>query len=535
MNTARSTVLLLPRRPMPLARAAALLGAAVLAGTASAQRTADEVVAGARAALGWDRLAGTDAAIRVRGEARFLGTDAEQTVLFDGHGRFVQELAGPLSQANGTDGKTAWVRDWTGTARVLALGDLANADASTLLQTGGWTAAGDLLRFELAPADGEDGAGDDAIELAFEHADGVLVGTIRLDPETLRARTAVFGTDDTRVEWRFEDYRDHGGFVFPHLVELVSSGMTQSLAVASVERVPDVPPAAWAPRAEPPDDVRFDPDVPAALETKRAPTGHLLVHPTVNGEDLGWFIFDSGAGTNCISTAVVDALSEGPIGEIGARGIGGTVPSSFWRADELALGPVTVDDPIFLGLDLAFLEPHLGVPVGGILGYELLSRCAVELDMQGAAIAVFDPARYELPAGGRWEDVVLHSRHPCVRASFEGRDGVFKIDTGAAGDTVTFHYQVVHDLDLTAGRETTAGRAGGVGGFVGTRTGQLESFVLGGHEFRPLPASFALEDKGAFSDDYVWGNIGGKLLEPFRLLVFDYPQARIGFVPREAR
>jgi len=94
------------------------------------------------------------------------------------------------------------------------------------------------------------------------------------------------------------------------------------------------------------------------------------------------------------------------------------------------------------------------------------------------------------------------------------------------------HYRVVQDLDLTSGRETTMAMAGGVGGQVGTRIGKLASFRLGGHDFSAITAGFALEDKGAFADDYVWGNIGGKLLEPFRL-VFDYPHGRIGFVLRE--
>jgi hypothetical protein len=204
----------------------------------------------------------------------------------------------------------------------------------------------------------------------------------------------------------------------------------------------------------------------------------------------------------------------------------------------MELGALTLSDPIFMGLDLAFLEPHFGVPVAGILGYELLTRCVAELDMQAASIALHDPAAYSLPPTGRWEEALLYSRQPCVRASFEERgvlqEGVFKIDTGAAGDTVTFHYQVVHDLALTEGRSTRAGTAGGVGGLVGTRVGELTSFRLGGHDFGAVPASFTLEDKGAFSDDYVWGNIGGKLLEPFRL-VFDYPRGRVGFVPRTDR
>ncbi len=55
---------------------------------------------------------------------------------------------------------------------------------------------------------------------------------------------------------------------------------------------------------------------------------------------------------------------------------------------------------------------------------------------------------------------------------------------------------------------------------------------IGGRELGPMSASFALEDTGAFADDYTAGNIGGKLLEPFQM-VFDYPGGRVGFVPRE--
>jgi hypothetical protein len=169
-----------------------------------------------------------------------------------------------------------------------------------------------------------------------------------------------------------------------------------------------------------------------------------------------------------------------------------------------------------------------------VSGVELLARCVVEVDMVADSISLFDPATYALPDSGRWEEALLYGRQPCVRARFEEREGVFKIDTGAADDTVTFHYQVVKDLELTKDRATKPGKAGGVGGTVRTLVGELASFTLGGHEFLALPASFTLEDKGAFSDDYVWGNIGGKLLEPFRI-AFDYPSGRLGFIPREQR
>jgi hypothetical protein len=500
--------------------------AALLACSAPvAAQTAAEVVAEAARALGWDRLAGTRAAVRVEGTARLLGTDATHALLFDGAGRFVERFEGPLPQQSGCDGVTAWTRDWTDTPRELVLGDRADAELAALLRTGRWTAVGPRVALELVELT------DDEIVLAFTHADGVVSGTIRLDPATHLPRAATHGSGATPTTWAFADWRDHDGFHFPGRVEYVQEGAPQRLETRTVQHLATVADAEFAPRLAMPDDVRFDPDLPAALEVKRVPTGHLLVRTSLDGADAGWFIFDTGAGTMCVSDAFGRERLAGPVGEIGARGMGGTVKAGFWRADELRLGPLVLEDPVFIGLDLAFLEPHFGVPVAGIIGYELLARCVAELDLAEARIALFDPRTYALPAGGAWEPVQLHGRQPLVRARFEQHEGLFRIDTGAADDTVTFHYQVVQDLELLRGRETQRGMAGGVGGGVATRVGRLASFHLGGHEFTALAASFVVEDKGALSDDHVFGNVGGKLLAPFRL-AFDYPGRRLGFVPR---
>lgn len=527
------------RHLQPVSRASALLflltacGATNTADTTSAvtvpaaeTATTKHVLADARRALGWDALAASGGAVRIVGRARALGESSEQQVLFDGAGRYVESNDGPMGTSGGTDGSVTWTRDWSDTPRVLVLGDRAGTDLEHLFTSGAWTLDRGTLRFEPSVR-----RESDEIVLDFAHADGVIRGSIRLDAATHRARSATYSSDGTPTRWRFDDYADHAGFVFPSHVEGEHGGHVQTLDATRVERVEHVTASEFAPRIEPPRDARFDASIAPALEVKAARTGHLLIHPLIDGQDLGWFIFDSGAGTNCIANEVTEGLGSQPFGEIEARGVGGSVPARFWRARELRLGPLTIEGPRFMGLDLAFLEPHFGVPVGGILGYELLARCVAEFDMQAGAISIHDPRSYVLPDGGAWEEVLVYTRHPCVRARFEEHEGVFNIDTGAAGDTVTFHYQTVADLGLVTGRETEPETAGGVGGSVEVRTGELANFRLGGRDFGAVPVSFALEDKGAFADDYVAGNIGGKLLEPFRI-VFDYPGDRIGFVPR---
>ena len=184
-------------------------------------------------------------------------------------------------------------------------------------------------------------------------------------------------------------------------------------------------------------------------------------------------------------------------------------------------------------LILCAQDAALPWPEDGALwfGYELLARCTAEFEQSTPHIALFEPRSYLLPGDAAWEQVVLFGRHPCVQATVEGHEGIFKIDTGAAGDTVTMHAPVVAELALLEDRKTRSGRAGGVGGSVPIREGELSSFVLGGREFGAIPASFAVEHEGVFANPYVWGNLGGRLFEPF-VLIFDYPHRRIGFVQK---
>ena len=506
--------------------------------TAQAAATAPDVTGtlqSVREALGWDELQGRGGLIRVTGSAHMLGTEARQVDLFDSAGRFVQSFDGELGSSTGFDGATAWNVDWNRTPRVLELGNRDSSLFRAALLSGFWTTNPDWLSF------GDVSHAGDELRLEFVHANGALAGSVRLDPESFLPVAITWRSGDADSHCTFGSFEERDGFRFPRSIALKRGAIEQSFELESLEwlaspaagdSADDSEGEAWcAPRLEAPNDTRFDPDAPAALEVERVPSGHLLVRPRLNGKDLGWFIFDTGAGTNCIAREVADELGGEPFGEVAAQGIGGTVTTSFRRAERVTLGPLTIDEVVFMELELGFLSEAFGVPIGGIVGYELISRCAVEYDQAESAIALHDPATYELPEGARWEEVLLLDRHPNVVATFEGREAVFKIDTGAAGDTVSLYHGAVEAGALLEGRETVPGQAGGVGGHVPIRVGEVSSFVFGGREVGPFEASFATQDKGAFSNDYVWGHVGGLVLAEF-VLVFDYGNKRLGFVPK---
>ena len=199
----------------------------------------------------------------------------------------------------------------------------------------------------------------------------------------------------------------------------------------------------------------------------------MLVHPLVDGTDVGWFIFDSGADSMCIDTRAADRLQLPVFGKIGVGGSAGSEFLRFRRGHSFQLGPVAITGFTYLELDLAPYESFAGVPLGGVIGYDLIARVVAEMDFANERISLYDPGEYDL-RDGKWHDFVFCSRSPTIRATFEGdREGLFAIDTASNG-TVAFHTSAQMKLRPLIERADGRGSMGGVGGTQPTVTGPVD-------------------------------------------------------------
>ena len=97
-----------------------------------------------------------------------------------------------------------------------------------------------------------------------------------------------------------------------------------------------------------------------------------------------------------ISTPVAEEMGLAVIGSTPVMGVGGIVDGSIFRAGSIAIGPLTMDEPLLIGVDLSPFEPVFGVKLGGIIGYGMFSHCVVEYDIAGPTIVLHDPTDYEL-------------------------------------------------------------------------------------------------------------------------------------------
>lgn len=492
--------------------------------------SADDIIQRVRQTTGISAGKIPAAGLQMTGKGAFAGMPAKHQLLFNRDGHFVQSVSSRLQTAHGFDGKEAWTKDIAGEQRILDLSERGNMILNGLVMTSLWLDPQSGIAFTLRP----DGLKDGVYTLQFKHGSTGTAGEVRVDSaswQPLDCTVTVAGRKQTTT-WsgviEFERMK------FPkRITSRGADAESEHFEIESIQPAPTFVRNPYEALSATPDDTVFDDSQPAEITVKRAKTGHLLVKPKVNGKDVGWFIFDSGAGANVLANSVIRELNLETFGSLPAVGVGGTVKTAFSRPESISLGRATFKEPLVVGLDLAFLDPHMGEHIGGIIGYGSLYRCIVEADMERGTVALFNPKTYDQSrVGDRWQRLYQLSRISCIEAEFEGHKGIFKLDTGAGASTVTIHAPIVEKFKLLDGRETTESSMGGVGSQVKVRQGKLKYFELAGHRVDDVTADFATENKGAFSSTDTMGNIGGAMVKPFKI-VFDYQNKRIAFVKRD--
>lgn len=509
--------------PRPFLAALALVAAAA---PLAAADELEELLARGREAVcleAWEGLP-HGLALVGEGESNRLAGAARLVIARDGccAGSIDSRLPGSW----GWDGQRAWRVDHAGLVRELALTDL---DADLLvawISAGLWCDPDGPLHVDLPAEPAE------APSLWLSVPGSELEGRLELDPETYLPAVFRWESRGEQPQVEFGAWDASAGLRVPR--EIHSSlplGEAQHLVVSAVEAVEPPEQPFALPRAVP-RDVRFHADRPAALETRRVSSGQILVRARVDGAEQAWFILDTGAGAMVIDPAVADGLEMERFGYVAAVGVAGSAEAAFRQGVSVEAGPLEIANPIFVELELGFLESYFGVPVAGILGYDLFARAVVSIELELPSVELFDPRDFE-PDGVEWSELSLAGGTPAVRGRFEGdREGLFMLDTGMSG-AVTFEAAVVVELDLLADRELGSGMIGGVGGFAPVKTGALQWFELGGHRFEQVQATFELEDSGAVEGRELTGTIGSELLDQLRV-VFDYSRARVAFVERAA-
>ena len=389
--------------------------------------------------------------------------------------------------------------------------------------TGYWLTKNAPLKISPGPE-----RSDGRIALIVKHRQGSLPFEVLLDANRELPISVKTATGIPMTVWQFENHHDFNGWPIAGTIRLLKGGREfLKLELDEPKALSDR--KVWA-KPQPTSKFAFDGNVAKKLQTRNDGQGYLFVRPIINGQQLGWFLFDTGAPATILGTSAVRQLGLAGLGQTQSTGVGGNASIQIHRVDSIQLGPVTVGPVSMASMNVQRLGWR-NLPIEGIIGSDILHSVVVEYEIASSTIQFHDPAEYQLPENTKWQRISLSEGKPIVVAKFEGHEGDFLIDT-AAGGTLSMSKHLVDRLDLLRKRKTRSAQTAGVGGRVTMRRGQIASLSFGGKPYKNVTTLFSVANQGSYAHPYPDGIIGINLLDDYRL-VFELSKKRMAFLGRQ--
>ena len=226
----------------------------------------------------------------------------------------------------------------------------------------------------------------------------------------------------------------------------------------------------------------------------------IIVSVRLNGADTLHLIVDTGVGHTILTDP--HALQKHPpmlarkIKLVGA-GDGDTLTASVAVENTMSLGGVRIDhhNVIILDEDVLKLSEYAGMPIHGIVGYELFANFVVTIDFQLREITLIQPDKYHYHTryGDRYPIVIQDQKaYTDVVSVFRGAQSVplrVVLDTGAGQALMLDRFHQVTTLPLPDKMMRVQLGRGLNGGITGD-LGRLPKVCFGRFELVDMLVSF---------------------------------------------
>jgi len=260
---------------------------------------------------------------------------------------------------------------------------------------------------------------------------------------------------------------------------------------------------------------------------------NLIVIPLeVNGAKLS-FILDSGVSKPILfNLSGQDSIQLKNVKEITIRGLGEGEPIKALSSEGNSFrlkGVVNKQQQLYVVLDREMnFSPTLGIPIHGIIGYELFRDFVVEVNYNSQIIEFHDPARYKQKPDRKSQTLPLTviNNKPYIdgKVCVEGEDHVpvrLLVDTGSS-DAVWLFPDSEKGLEVPLKHYDDYLGKGLSGNIFGKRT-MVNLLRIGEYSFKDAKAAFP--DMKSFSALKALGSrngtIGGEMLRRFNI-IFNY-------------
>jgi predicted aspartyl protease len=437
------------------------------------------------------------------------------------------EQAGPIGEATGFDGKVPWQRDISGADTPQMGGDRVEVAVN---------AAYRLANLWWRPDEGGAAIRYAGREVVAGRSLDHLVVTPRggkrfdawFDAATHLLSRIAQDEQFLHVTETYDDERPEGGRVLPHRVVRDPGVGPPAIATSTLTSVsvgPAQPLSSYACPTAAPTGASIEGGASSATVPFRLLNNHIYVQAFVDGKGPFTFIVDTG-GHTLLSPHLVAEVGLKPVGEAVTSGAGdGHATTGFVHFDEIAIGKVRLRD------EIAFATPVYdasveGIPVDGMIGFELIRRMVTRIDYGHRTVTFIDPAKFKPKVSphdwGVAVPFVFYDHLPDVKGSVGGLPARFDIDTGSRTEMdFSSPFVAAHDLRAQFAKGTSAVTGWGVGGPARAYMVRLPSMRLGTVEIDDLAVGLSEAKGGSFDDPNFDGNVGSALLKRF-VVTFDY-------------
>lgn len=439
-------------------------------------------------------------------------------------GAYVERVdSGVLHTADGFDTRTPWMRDVSGANTPQEGGDRVRVAVSAAYRNANLWWRSDRAGARIEDLGRERLSGVSTDHLSVEPRDGVrfdawfdarthLLLQIAEPHQFFHSRTV------------FSDYRREGGAVLAHTI-LEDAGVGKAgyehLTLRRVSFGPARSPATYACPRTPPTGVTLAQGASSVSVPFRLLNNHIYVQGRVNGKGPYTFIVDTG-GHTLLAPRVVAEVGSTSVGSAPESGAGEKQSTlGFASVRTISIGGVEMHDQVAFAAEI--YRPQIeGIPVDGMVGFELFRRLIVRIDYGRKVLTFTEPGHGSPKNAGAAVPFVFYDHLPFVRGRIDGMPATFDIDTGSRSEldvtspTVSRYH--LHDRYPQGVRAVTGW---GVGGPAKSYVVRLHSITLGTVTVDAPVADFAEGHGGSFTDPNYDGNIGSAFLKRF-VVTFDY-------------
>ncbi|MBC5991768.1 aspartyl protease family protein [Pontibacter cellulosilyticus] len=269
---------------------------------------------------------------------------------------------------------------------------------------------------------------------------------------------------------------------------------------------------------------------------------NLIIIPVkINDSQSLNFILDSGVRNTLITRLYYsDSLNLKSADKVAIRGLGSghDIEALYSGGNTMQMKGIQGDNhQVYVLMEDVFnLSHRMGMPVHGIIGYDIFKNFIVKINYSTKTLTLYRPD-VKLKKKRKAEEFPLHIEETkaYVYGKVHQQNGdtlqvKLVLDTGAS-HTVSLYLPTNERLSLPPKvMEAYLGR--GLGGDIHGKIGRLNAFVLGKYELPNLPASYPDEEaiRPALKIANRNGNLGSDVLNRFTVIL-DYPHNKLTLIP----